>query len=208
MSHALSVKLFLSFCQAPRTSLLQSEPRWAPKMWFSRRFARTSRWAGWVFSVKLEPWVFSWKVFPDWKELTVMFIHDCQLKCCHTTKLHSLIFINEKLHFQDFFFFFCFFLVLFFSTLYIYTFVFVLATWQRDTFTEARIVSYACFCHYRISVKRFLIWETGGGEPESFKGCLVASLWDLSSKELWALNLSECVVLSVLGSSPVTTSGH
>lgn len=102
MSHALSVKLFPSFIQAPRTSLLQSEPRWAPKMWFSRRFARTSRWAGWVFSVKLEPWVFSWKDFPDWKELTVMFIHDCQLKCCHTTKLHSLIFINEKLHFQDF----------------------------------------------------------------------------------------------------------
>lgn len=102
MSHALSVKLFPSFIQAPRTSLLQSEPRWAPKMWFSRRFARTSRWAGWVFSVKLEPWVFSWKVCPDWKELTVIFIHDCQLKCCHTTKLHSLIFINEKLHFQDF----------------------------------------------------------------------------------------------------------
>lgn len=102
MSHALPVKLFPSFIQAPRTSLLQSEPRWAPKMWFSRRFARTSRWAGWVFSVKLEPWVFSWKDCPDWKELTVMFIHDCQLKCCHTTKLHSLIFINEKLHFQDF----------------------------------------------------------------------------------------------------------
>lgn len=100
MSHALSVKLFPSFCQAPRTSLLQSEPRWAPKMWFSRRFARTSRWAdkSWLsFLSKIRTVSVFLKGFSRLKGADSHVY-----SCCHTTKLHSLIFINEKLHFQDF----------------------------------------------------------------------------------------------------------
>lgn len=174
-----------SFLPARRTSLHQSEPRWAPKMWFSRRFAKTSRWVdkSWLnFLSKIRIVNVFLKGFSRLKgaDSHVYSVLCAEMFKMFTTKLHSLIFINDKLRFPGFFSssFFCFFLVLFFSSFYIHTFVFDVATWQRDTFTEARIVSYPCFCHYRISAKRFLIreFQTGGDEPECFKCCLANSV--------------------------------